>query len=107
MGAGVERISNAVNRVLFGPKIEGVIEDIAVDPKASVTHILVDTSGGLRHIIHPNTEIGISLRDGSVSVHDFTKTRIGDSFLGRVRGKGVVFFPWSKVTRDPFRKTAA
>lgn len=100
-----ESIRGAAARILFGPKIQGEVCDVVKDPKSSVTHLLVRTPHGLKHVIHPNTEIGISVRDGSVSVHDFKETRKGDLFTERVRGKGMVLFPWGSVNRNPFKKT--
>jgi len=95
--------SEKVGSLLFGPKIEGVVSRVAPDSRSrNLVHVLMSTPQGERHVIHPRSELGLNLRTGDVEIHDFSQLRPGEQISLRVRGKGVLLFPWSKVDRNPF-----
>jgi hypothetical protein len=91
-------------RVIFGPKIEGVVADRMQDSKVpDVDHFLIDaTEGGQRHIILPNARKLVSKKDNLRIWHTSHVMKIGEEISLRIRGKGMFLLPWSNIERDPF-----
>ena len=89
------QVKNAGERVLFGPKVEGVITTIKRDKvNGDLWHVLVKTRDDKkRHIIYPDHE---EVFNGMIYFKGF----VGEEFSQRVRGKG--FIPVVRHERDPF-----
>lgn len=94
-------LSNTINRVIFGPKLEGTVRQVLADPVVEgVQHILIETANeGHRHIMTHDRALAISREGIGVTDEIFSP---GEEIHLNIRGNGMWLLPWSKIDRNPF-----
>ena len=88
---------NFVLTILFGPEKTYTIMLVLRDRNdRRYWHVLTECGS---HLIFPAATLAIGSDGASFYVADL---RRGDEMTIRMRGKGIILLPWSKIERDPF-----
>ncbi len=96
----LSKVGLFLSKVVFGPEVKGEVRDVVVDRNAPAVHVLIRTDDNeWKHQIYDDRSVVLSYKGIKTSMPVW---KPGDRYWVRMRGKGMILLPWSKIERNPF-----